>query len=190
MKSKAFTLKKRRGLSEVVSTLMLVTFGMMFAVILAGFATNVTRSQLKQTTREQLEVSKKHVWMNETSDEGVVAFKLENLGLNEVAIKVIDVAGHEIDWPDVYFYTVPENETVLRDLNQTSYSNLSGETTTVDEREYTMATEGLAMSSKTEIIFYIRGPSNLSADTINQPIIVIFLTAHATVITQIIVEPA
>ena len=88
--------RAQRGLSQVVSTLILLVVAVLLAGSVTYFATNVvsTRSQV-----EDIQVSFEHVWVNSTGAIG--AFKIKSLGgrdlLLERRIFLQGTLGHQRD---------------------------------------------------------------------------------------------
>ena len=89
-------LRRRRGLSDVVTTLILLTFGVLLALTATAFTSGLTRARLKSVGQENIRFYKTHVWIEALSngtDRGVAAFKLKNLGGKSTSIEIIDVRG-------------------------------------------------------------------------------------------------
>jgi flagellin-like protein len=72
---------KNRGLSQVVSTLILLVVAVLLAAVVAYYATNVT---MTRTETEQIQLAKEHVWVNSTG--AVAAFKVQNLGGRDILL--------------------------------------------------------------------------------------------------------
>ncbi len=84
---------KNRGLSEVVSTLILLVVAVLLAAVVAYYATNVT---MTRTVTEELHLSKQHVWVNYTG--AVAAFKIQNLGGRDILMDKVAIRSVESDW--------------------------------------------------------------------------------------------
>ena len=65
----------KRGLSEVVSTLILLVVAVLLSGVIAYYATNITTTR---TATEEIQFATAHVWVN--SSGATAAFKLQNLG--------------------------------------------------------------------------------------------------------------
>jgi flagellin-like protein len=90
-------IRKERGLSEVVSTLILLVVAVLLAAVATYYATNIT---LTRTEIEEIRFSKEHVWVNSTG--AVAAFKLQNLGGKDILVDKFTVRGVEAAWSNVY----------------------------------------------------------------------------------------
>ncbi|TEU10379.1 type IV pilin, partial [Candidatus Bathyarchaeota archaeon] len=60
-------IEKKRGLSEVVSTLILLVVTILLAGVVTYYATNVTTVR---TETEEVRISKAHIWVNSTGAVG------------------------------------------------------------------------------------------------------------------------
>jgi len=130
-------LRERKGLSEVVTTLILLAFGVLLATTVIVYTNGVTRARMKSTVGESLRFYKPHIW-----------------------------AEDEVDWNNVYYYTVPQNTTIYRDLNRTDYDSLTGSSVVIDSRTYTQALEKLSARSGGMVIVYAKSPPVIHKDNI------------------------
>jgi len=81
-------LQRRKGLNQVISTLILLIVTILIALIVTYYSTNVTTSR---TQVEDVAFSKVHVWINSTG--AVAGFKLQNLGGRDILIDKFTVRG-------------------------------------------------------------------------------------------------
>lgn len=186
-------LRKRKGLSEVVTTLILLAFGVLLATTVIIYTNGLTRARMKSTVGESIRFYKTHVWAEESTgneSKAVIAFKLYNIGGKSTSIEYIDCRGTEVDWFNIYFFMVPQNTTIYRDLNRTSYNSLSGSSVLIDARNYTQALEKLSVRSGGTVLIYAKAPPVIHRDNIGQPITLALSTANANYITEIVVESA
>ena len=54
---------RRRGLTNVVTTLILLTFGVLLALTDTAFTSGLTRARLKSVGQENIRFYKTHVWI-------------------------------------------------------------------------------------------------------------------------------
>jgi flagellin-like protein len=164
---------KKRGLSEVVSTLIILVVAVLLAGVVAYYATNVvmTRSQT-----EDIQFTASHVWVN--SSGAVAGFKLQNLGGRDILIDKFTVRGVASDWADVFIYRVPSGTAITADLNITSYAGLA-DLVNIDGNVYTG-----------ELLVYIKDPDNIQLDDIGTTVSMSVYTNNAQYITEINVESA
>ena len=78
--------RENKGLSEVVSALILLVIAVLLAAVVTYYATNIT---LTRTNIEEARITKESIWVNATG--AVSAFKLQNLGGRDILIDGIKV---------------------------------------------------------------------------------------------------
>jgi flagellin-like protein len=174
---------RKRGLSEVVSTLILLVVTILLAGVVTYYATNVTTVR---TETEEVRVSKAHIWVNSTGAVG--AFKVQNLGGKDILFDKISIRGVEESWSDVYYFRVPSGTSIEADLNRTDYTNLDGADCTIDGETYNQSTADLPLISGGEIFVYVKGPDNVQMDDIGTTVSISISTANAQYITECNVE--
>ena len=186
--------RKRKGLTEVVVTLILLAFSVLLVLTASAYTNGVTRARMKSTGQEDVRFYKKHAWvdaLNNGTDRAVVAFKLYNLGGKSISVELIDVRGWEVDRSTVYFHTVNKtSESVLLycDLIFFEWSSMSGSSINIDGYNYTQAKGSIFVKSGSHIVVYIKMPEVLYKDNIGQPITLAVGTTNANYITETVVE--
>ena len=142
---------------------------------------------------ENVRFYKTHAWVNE-SDLCVAAFKLYNLGGKSVTIESVVVRGTEMDWPDVYWNRT--SSLVFRDMNETTWANVTGTSFTLDNRNYVRATGNIFVRSGEMILVYMKTPSKrgdpsiIHRGNIGTPILLAVSTPNACHTIELIVEAA
>ncbi|MGD2200726.1 MAG: type IV pilin [Candidatus Bathyarchaeota archaeon] len=175
---------KRKGLSEVVTTLILLVVAVLLAGVVAYYATNVT---VTRTETEAVQYAKAHIWVN--SSGAIAAFKLQNLGGKDILIDKFSVRGVESDWSDVFIYRVPSGTSIDADLNVTSYSGLV-DGVTIDGRVYNVSSADIPLISGGELLVYIKDPDNIQVDDIGTTVSMSAFSNNAQYITEVNVESA
>jgi len=188
------TMNRNRGLSEVVSTLILLVVAVLLAAVVAYYATNVT---MTRTNMEEVRLSKQHVWVN--SSGAVAAVKVQNLGGRDILIDKLSVRSVAADWDQIYYYRVPSGSSVNEDQNITSYASLTGAVVLIDVtgavvlidgRNYTQATSDMPLISGGELLVYVKGPHNIHMDDIGTTVALSVTTNNAQYITECNVKSA
>jgi len=177
----------RRGLSEVVSTLILLVVAVLLAAIVTYYATNIT---MTRTTTEDARVSKYHIWVNASGSMG--AFKLQNLGGKDILIDKVVIRGVSCVWADVASYRVQDGEDVTGDFVLT-YDGVAFNATMVGILPADWITDGdsdIPMRSGETILFSVANPTNIGLDDIGTPISITVFTNNAQWIIETNVESA
>ena len=179
----------RRGLSEVVSTLILLVVAVLLAAIVTYYATNIT---MTRTTTEDARVSKYHIWVNASGSMG--AFKLQNLCGKDILIDKVVIRGVSCAWADVAYYRVQDGEDVTGDFVLTyNETEKAFNATMVGILATAWNTEGdsdIPMRSGETILFSVADPTNIGLDDIGTPISITVFTNNAQWIIETNVESA
>lgn len=187
---------RRKGLTEVVTVLILVAFSVLLALTAIVYTNGVTRSRMKSTAQEDVRYHKEHAWVDtfvNGTDRAVVAFKLHNLGGKSISIQTIDVRGSEMDWSDVYYHVInktSESMLLYRELYYFDWGSLVGQSVIIDGYNFTKASGSVWVNLGDTVIVYIQAPSIMFKDNIGQPITLAVSTIYANYITEIVVEHA
>ena len=188
--------RRRRGLTNVVTTLILITFAVLLALTATAYTNGVTRAQMNSAGQERIRFYKTHVWVEALAngtDWAVVAFKLHNLGGKSIAVVLIDVRSWEMDWSRVYFHTINETSEptlVYSDLNYFSWASLTGSSVLIDGYNYTQATGNVYVKSGERVIVYIKAPEFIYKDNIGTPVSIAVGTSNANFFTECVAESA
>jgi flagellin-like protein len=175
----------KRGLSEVVSTLILLVVAVLLAGVVAYYATNVT---MTRTETEDIQFSKAHIWVNSTG--AIAAFKLQNLGGKDILIDKFSVRGVTSPWTDIYVYRVPSGTAIDGDMNVTAYAGLTGSGVDIDGNTYNQSSADIPLISGGELLVYIVDPDNIQLDDIGSSVSMSVSTNNAQYITEVNVESA
>lgn len=175
--------KRNRGLSVVVTTLILLVVAVLLATVVTYYATNIT---MTRTTMEEVRICKDHVWVNSTG--AVAGFMLQNLGGRDILIDKFSVRSVECHWSTIWYYRVPTGQTVNGDINMTSYARFTGSPVLIDGRNYTQAVSDIPLISGGELLVYVKGPQNIQLDDIGTSVAISVTTNNAQYITECNVE--
>jgi flagellin-like protein len=179
-------IKKKRGLSEVITTLMLLVVAVLIATITTFYATNIT---MTRTQTESVHLSMEHVWVNSTG--AVAAFKMSNVGGRDILIDKFSVRGVDSNWSSVYIYRVPSGTSITTDLTVSNYTDMSGASFAhSDGRTYTQVSADIPLSSGSELLVYVSDPDNIQINDVGATVSMSISTANARYITEVNVESA
>lgn len=188
--------KSRKGLSVVVTSLIILVFSVLLAMMAINYTNGLTRARMKSSQQEDVRFHKVHAWVEPLvngTDRSVVAFKLHNLGGKSIALQTIDVRGSEMDWTTVYFHQVnktSENDLLYSDLNYFDWVSLVGDSVTIDGYAYNRSLGSVFVGSGETLVVYIKAPEIIFKSNIGQPAPIAIGTANANFITEMVIELA
>jgi len=177
--------RPRRGLSTVVTSMILLVAAVLMAFAVANYATNATKTR---STTEEVRFSKESIWMNLSG--AVVAFKIQNIGGADLTVDGVIVRDVELNWEDIYYYRVPSGTTFTGEMSLVCAATLSGASFTVDGLTFQQAYNSIPLISSGSMLFYVRNPGNLFIDDIGETVRFGIFTKNGNYITAAKVESA
>jgi len=174
-------LKNKKGLSTVVTTLIILVVSVLLATVVTFYAINVTTTRVQE---ESIQVYKLHFWHNGTTF-AEAAFLIINTGGRDLVLDKISVRGQESSWDSLWYsktqnsisvdlpYVTPENDGTL---NGTAMVTLGS--TTYDFTQGTVG-EDLILKSGWSMLVYITNPDSLSVSDIGVTVGLTLFTANA-----------
>lgn len=185
-------LKGKKGLSTVVTTLIILVVSVLLATVVTYYAINVTTSRVQQ---ENLYLSKSHIWVNITGTAWAEAgICLVNTGGRDVVLDKITVRSQECNWSNAYYWTT-NNVTISKDLRVTP-TELSGPSFNITVQDSTQtfkqgsSSSDLTLKSGYTMVLYIMKPDSISFNDIGTSASITVHTANAMWSQECIVEAA
>jgi len=167
-------LKGKKGLSTVVTTLMILVVSVLLATVVTYYAINMTTTRVQE---ENLRISKAHIWANSTVEQA--AFVVVNIGGRDTLIDKIQVRGQDIAWGSSVHY----NRTSTAPTADLTYLSSFG-------ANYTTASADLSLKSGQCLIIYIDDPGTISVQDIGVTCSLTVFTASAQYKVEVNVESA
>ena len=168
--------RNRKGLSTVVTTLIILVVSVLLATVVTYYAINITSTRVEE---ESLSVRKAHVWVD-TSGDDQAAFVIINTGGRDVVLDKITIRGQEISWSNV-FYNI-SSSAPSEDLSHQDETNLvSGGTITIGSTSYTLeaASDDIVLPSGQSMIVYIKDPGSISRQDVGTTVGIVIFSAQA-----------
>ena len=170
---------KNRGLSTVVTTLIILVVSVLLAGVVTMYATNITSTR---TQAESLKVTNQHIWVYDNGN-AILGVVIDNVGGRDVVISGIQVRGVVSPWTDVYFDKVSSavsgnlnlNSTAL--IDQVSFVYVTG--TPAGTFTQGTANQPLTLVSGSTIVIYIASPDNISQNDIGGTVGITTFTQNA-----------
>lgn len=171
-------LRSRKGLSTVVTTLIILVIAVLLATVVTFYAINVATTRVQE---ESLQIHKQHIWHNGTTF-AEAAFLIINTGGRDVVIDKISVRGQESSWTTVYY-----NKTmnaISQDLPYVAPNpngTLLGKGVSLGATAYSLvrASDDLILKSGRSMIIYIANPDTVSVNDIGVTVGFTVFTANA-----------
>jgi hypothetical protein len=167
-------LKGKKGLSTVVTTLIILVVSVLLATVVTYYAINMTTTRVQE---ENLRVSKAHIWANSSLQQA--AFVIVNIGGRDTLIDKIQVRGQNIEWTSVWYNRT--NTAPTQDLSL--IGNLTGS-------NYTQANADLSLKSGECLVIYINSPGTISVEDIGTTCSITVFSASAQYKVEVNVESA
>ena len=188
MKKLKNLLKSKKGLSTVVTTLIILVVSVLLATVVTYFAINVTSTRVQE---EALHLTKQHIWhnggTNSTELTHEAAILIINTGGRDVVLDKITVRGQTVEWDDVYYCRTQDS--ISTDLSYNS--------TLVDGGEilgYTFEVgttgEDVTLKSGWSMILYMYNPDSVSVNDIGLTVAITVYSSQAMYYKETNVEGA
>jgi len=183
----------KRGLSQVVTTLILLVVSVLLAGIVTYYATNIT---MTRTEQEDVSVVKAHVWVN-SSGGAEAALVLQCLGGRDILMDKIAVRGVECSWSDCYVNRTSSSITSDLTYHQPVDSEGYNPSKTKSHWNVTIgsdiwwldaATSDIDVPSSYSVIVYILNPPNIDLDDIGTTVSITVFTMQGQYIEEVNVE--
>jgi hypothetical protein len=173
-------LKGKKGLSTVVTTLIILVVSVLLATVVTYYAINMTTTRVQE---ENLRISKAHIWASSSIQQA--AFVIVNVGGRDALIDKIQVRGQDMNWSNVYYKrssTVPAEPAVITGnltTKATGYANASSSTS-----------HPLDLQSGTYMLVYIKNPGTISVEDVGVTTSITVFSASAQYKVEVNVESA
>jgi hypothetical protein len=171
-------LKSKRGLSTVVTTLIILVVSVLLATVVTYYAINITTNRMQQ---ESLSMSNLHVWYNTTGTWAEAAFALTNTGGKDVVLQSITTRSQPATWTNVYYVTtdtwIVQNLTVSHD----QFSKMTTPVAPINASslKLTAASGVITLRAGWTIVVYIMHPGSIGQNDVGTPVDVTVFTANA-----------
>ncbi len=117
--------RNSKGLSQVITTLIILVVAVLLTGVVTYYATNVT---MVRTTQEEVRVRKPHIWVEEGGN-AYAAILIQNTGGRDILVDKLTIRGVEAPWGDatvvVQYYKVLTADDISADFavmkNATDY---------------------------------------------------------------------
>lgn len=171
-------IENKKGLSTVVTTLIILVVAVLLATVVTFYAINVVTTRVQE---ESLQIYKQHIWHNGTTF-AEAGFLIINTGGRDVVLDKISTRGQESSWNTTYYSkTTNAISPDLYYIAPNANSTLLGKSVTLGSKNYTLirASDDLILKSGWSMIVYITNPDSISVNDIGVTIGFTVFTANA-----------
>jgi len=173
-------LRNKKGLSVVVTTLIILVVSVLLATVVTFYAINVTTTRVQE---EYLQITELHVWCTNDGNASA-AFMVTNTGGRDVVIDKITVRGRTAESQNIYYWKLSDNDTLPTELEWVESSAALG-------GHYTqLGSNSLILPSGNRMVVYIFELNHISTSDIGVTVGVIIFTANAQYHKEANVEAA
>ena len=163
-------IKNKRGLSAVVTTLIILVVSVLLAGVVTMYAINITSMRTQQ---ESVKLSRQHMWVDGTGNAWA-AVAIDNVGGRDVVLDKLQVRGVETAWSSVRFLRL--SSTISTTLNAPSaamidpnHADWEADTfvyTGTSTGNFTLGANDLPLASGETMIVYIVSPQSITLSDI------------------------
>jgi len=184
-----YLLRNKKGLSVVVTTLIILVVSVLLATIVTLYAINVTTTRVQE---EALHLTKQHVWYNTTGSWAQAAIVIVNTGGKDVVLDKVAVRGQESPWANVYYWR--NNTVVVSDDLEVTPTNITGTTFDITvqgaPRTFRQADDDLTLKSGWTVVVYIMSPDSIALNDVGITVGITAFTSNAQYYKEANVEAA
>jgi len=167
-------LKNKKGLSVVVTTLIILVVSVLLATVVTFYAINVTTTRVQE---ESLFLTKQHVWFNTTGSWAQAAIVIVNTGGKDVVLDKIAVRGQDSEWQTVYYW---------RTITGANFNiTIQGAT-----RTFQQATDDLTLKSGWTMVVYVMNPDSVALNDVGITVGITVFTSNAQYYKETNIEAA
>jgi hypothetical protein len=176
-------LKNEKGLSVVVTTLIILVVSVLLATVVTFYAINVTTTRVQE---ESLHLTKQHIWYNTTGGWAEAALVILNTGGRDVVLDKISVRGQECPWSNIYYWrtntvTISADLNVTQDriINMTEAMWRTIFTYLPSGESFQQTTTDLTLRSGWSIVIYVMNPDSIALNDVGLPVGITVFTSNA-----------
>jgi len=187
-------IRTRKGLSEVITTLIILVLAVLLTGVVTYYTTNVT---MVRTSQEEVRIRKPHIWVEEGGN-AFAALMIQNTGGRDILVDKITINGVEAPWGDaaeiVQYYKVLTGDDIRADFiimkNATDYYFGQIGSVPINASGWTNSTGDMPLKSSNSLLIFIKNPPNIALYDVGTTISMAVYTSNAQWIIETVVESA
>lgn len=187
--------RNKKGLSTVITTLIILVVAVLLAGVVTYYATNVV---MTRTNQEEVRIRKPSIWVQE-GDNAYAALMIQNLGGRDVLIDKITIRGVNVPWGVspvlVQYYLVNQTEDDVSgdfELKENATGTVFPQIGSVPANAsvWTNTASDMPLKSSGAMLFYIKDPTNIALSDVGTTISLTVYTSNAQWIVETVVKAA
>ncbi len=187
--------RNSKGLSQVITTLIILVVAVLLTGVVTYYATNVT---MVRTTQEEVRVRKPHIWVEEGGN-AYAAILIQNTGGRDILVDKLLIRGVEAPWSGdatviVQYYKVLTGDDVGGDFavmkNATDYVFGQIGSVPANASFWTNTTGDMPLKSSNSLLLFVKNPPNMALYDVGTTISMAVYTTNAQWIVETVVESA
>jgi flagellin-like protein len=187
--------RNRKGLSEVITTLIILVVAVLLTGVVTYYATNVT---MVRTTQEEVRVRKPHIWVEEGGN-AYAAILIQNTGGRDILVDKLLIRGVEAPWTGdptvvVQYYKVQIGDdvgadfAVMKNASDVYFGQIGS--VPVNASFWTNTTGDMPLKSSNSLLLFVKNPPNIALYDVGTTISMAVYTTNAQWIVETVVESA
>ena len=187
--------RNSKGLSQVITTLIILVVAVLLTGVVTYYATNVT---MVRTTQEEVRVRKPHIWVEEGGN-AYAALLIHNTGGRDILVDKVLIRGVEAPWSGdatviVQYYKVLTGDDVGGDFavmkNATDYYFGQIGSVPANASFWANTTGDMPLKSSNSMLLFVKNPPNIALYDVGTTISMAVYTSNAQWIVETVVESA
>ena len=187
--------RNSKGLSQVITTLIILVVAVLLTGVVTYYATNVT---MVRTTQEEVRVRKPHIWVEEGGN-AYAAILIQNTGGRDILVDKLLIRGVEAPWTGdptviVQYYKVLTGDDVGGDfaVMKNASDVVFGQVGSVPANAsfWTNTTGDMPLKSSNSLLLFVKNPPNIALYDVGTTISMAVYTTNAQWIVETVVESA
>jgi hypothetical protein len=158
-----FKFQKRRGLGDVITTLIILIASVVLAAGVIFFGGSLFQTN---TENESIQVSNTHIWVTTNGSSSMAGFVVQNTGGKVVSVQKITIRGQSVPTNTWYYnntQTIATAANIQRELvfdDSPTAIEVTGDTT---PETFTQATGPISLEQGEAMFVYLVKPAGISA---------------------------
>ena len=159
-----FKFQKRRGLGDVITTLIILIASVVLAAGVIFFGGSLFQTN---TENEAIQASNTHIWVSPNGTSSVAGFVVQNTGGKVVSVQKITIRGQSVPTGSWWYNNDPLVATAANTQRELVYDGTISDGVNVDgaagDETFTLATGPISLEQGDAMFVYLANPAGIAA---------------------------